>query len=50
MLWGGSVVDPQASDENVTTIRVFNDKVGADERVESVILAISDGVTVARKR
>ncbi len=50
VLWGGSVVDPQATDENVTAIRAFNDKVAADERVESVILPISDGVTVARKR
>ena len=47
VLWGGSVVDPQATDENTTAIRAFNDKVAADERVESVILAISDGVTVA---
>ena len=50
VLWGGSVIDPQATDENTTAIRAFNDKVTADERVESVILAISDGVTVARKR
>ena len=50
MLWGGSVVDPQAGDENVLAIRAFNDKVAADTRVESVILPISDGITVARKR
>jgi caffeoyl-CoA O-methyltransferase len=50
VLWGGSVIDPQATDENTTAIRAFNDKVAADGRVESVILAISDGVTVARKR
>ena len=50
VLWGGAVVDPQATDENTIAIRAFNDKVAADERVESVILPISDGVTVARKR
>ncbi|HMK12442.1 MAG TPA: class I SAM-dependent methyltransferase, partial [Acidimicrobiales bacterium] len=50
VLWGGSVVDPHASDENSTAIRAFNDKVAADPRVESVILPISDGITVARKR
>ena len=50
VLWGGSVVDPQAGDENVLAIRAFNDKVAADPRVESVILPISDGITVARKR
>ena len=50
VLWGGSVVDPTANDENTTAIRAFNDKVASDPRVESVILPISDGVTVARKR
>jgi predicted O-methyltransferase YrrM/predicted enzyme related to lactoylglutathione lyase len=49
VLWGGSVVDPQAVDENATAIRAFNDKVAADPRVESMILAISDGITLARK-
>ena len=49
VLWGGSVVDPQANDENTTAIRAFNDKVAADDRVEAVILPISDGVTLARK-
>ena len=50
VLWGGSVVDPQASDENTTAIRAFNDKVSDDDRVEAVILPISDGITLARKR
>ena len=50
VLWGGSVVDPQAGDENARAIRAFNDKVAADPRVESVILPISDGITVARKK
>ena len=50
VLWGGSVVDPQEGDENALAIRAFNDKVAADPRVESVILPISDGITVARKK
>ncbi len=49
VLWGGAVVDPQAGDENTKAIRAFNDKVAADSRVESVILPISDGITLARK-
>jgi caffeoyl-CoA O-methyltransferase len=50
VLWGGAVVDPAADDENAKAIRAFNDMVAADERVESVILTIGDGLTVARKR
>jgi caffeoyl-CoA O-methyltransferase len=50
VLWGGAVVDPAADDENAKAIRAFNDMVVADERVESVILTIGDGLTVARKR
>jgi caffeoyl-CoA O-methyltransferase len=31
-------------------IRAFNDKVAADERVDAVILPVSDGLTLIRKR
>jgi caffeoyl-CoA O-methyltransferase len=44
------VVDRQAVDENTVAIRAFNDKVSSDPRVESVILPLSDGLTLARKR
>jgi len=51
VLWGGRVVDqPQASDENLAAILRFNDMVAADERVDRVMLPISDGLTLARKR
>jgi len=50
VLWSGRVVDPQAVDENTVAIRAFNDKVSSDARVESVILPLSDGLTLARKR
>jgi caffeoyl-CoA O-methyltransferase len=50
VLWGGAVVDPAADDENTRAIRAFNDLVAADERVESTILTLGDGLTVARKR
>jgi caffeoyl-CoA O-methyltransferase len=49
-LWMGAVFDPAATDEQTKTIRAFNDAVAADERVESVILTIGDGLTLARKR
>ncbi len=49
VLWGGEVVRPDEQGEDVVAIRAFNDKVLADERVESVMLAVADGLTIARK-
>jgi caffeoyl-CoA O-methyltransferase len=48
VLWGGSVVDPSRDDESTVAIRAFNDAVAADDRVECVMLPISDGLTVLR--
>lgn len=47
-LWSGDVVDPQSA--AAKEIVDFNDLAAADERVELVILPISDGLTMARKR
>jgi caffeoyl-CoA O-methyltransferase len=49
-LWMGAVIDPKATDDQTNTIRKFNDTVAADDRVESVILTIGDGLTLIRKR
>ena len=49
VLWGGNVVSEEATDDNTLAIRTFNDKVAADERVDCVMLAISDGLTLLRK-
>jgi caffeoyl-CoA O-methyltransferase len=50
VLWMGAVVNPEAEDEGTLAIRAFNDMVAADERVDCVMLPISDGVTLLRKR
>jgi len=50
VLWMGRVADPEARDEQTEHIRAFNDKVAADSRVDAVMLAIADGVTLVRKR
>jgi caffeoyl-CoA O-methyltransferase len=50
VLWDGRVVAPQPNDANLEAIRAFNDLVAADERVDSVMLPISDGLTLLRKR
>jgi caffeoyl-CoA O-methyltransferase len=49
-LWMGAVIDPKATDDQTNTIRGFNDKVAADDRVDSVILTVGDGLTLVRKR
>ena len=48
VLWGGSVVNADANDENTQAIRAFNDQLAADPRVDVVMLPISDGLTVCR--
>jgi caffeoyl-CoA O-methyltransferase len=48
-LWMGSVVDPARDDESTNAIRAFNDKVATDDRVDCVMLAVSDGLTLLRK-
>ncbi len=50
VLWQGRVADPGVDDEQTQAIRSFNDKVAADDRVDRVMLAISDGLTLVRKR
>jgi caffeoyl-CoA O-methyltransferase len=50
VLWGGAVIDAARDDADTVAIRAFNDALSADDRVEAVLLPISDGVTVARKR
>lgn len=47
---GGRVVNPQATGDDVVTMRHFNDQVVADPRVEVAMLPIRDGVTLAWKR
>lgn len=50
VLWGGDVIRPEEGDENTTAIRAFNDFVATDPRVESVIIPLADGITLARKQ
>jgi len=42
----GGVIDPNIEDEGTRAIQVFNKKVASDPRVESLLVPISDGVTV----
>lgn len=49
-LWSGAVIDPTRDDSSTLAIRAFNDMVAADDRVDTVQLAVSDGLTLLRKR
>jgi caffeoyl-CoA O-methyltransferase len=50
VLWSGRVLDPRPSDPATWAIVGFNASVAADDRVETVMLPIADGVTLARKK
>ena len=50
VLWSGRVLDPADQEADTVALRGFNDKVGADPRVEVVLLPIADGLTFAVKR
>jgi len=50
MLWGGRVAEAEADDENTVAIRALNQKIHDDPRVDMAMLAIGDGVMLARKR
>jgi predicted O-methyltransferase YrrM len=47
---GGRVLDPAYQEERHQVMRRLNDQVTADERMDSVMLPVRDGVTIARKR
>src|SRR3954447_736432 len=50
VLWGGNVINADADDDNTKAIKSCNDMVAADDRVESVMLPIADGLTMCRKK
>jgi caffeoyl-CoA O-methyltransferase len=45
----GRVVDPAAQNEADLAVRAVNDTIAADPRVDSVMLPVRDGVTLARR-
>jgi caffeoyl-CoA O-methyltransferase len=48
MLLRGRVLDPQ--DDRARAVAGLNERIAADERVDSVLLGLSDGVTLARRK
>ncbi len=50
VLWMGSVVNPEVDEPQTVAIRAFNEAVAADQRVDTVMLPVGDGLTLLRKR
>ena len=50
VLWMGRVADASEQDPQTNAIRAFNAAVAADPRVDCVMLPVSDGLTLLRKR
>lgn len=48
-LWDGHVVETERNDAQTEGIRAFNDKMATDERVETLILPLRDGLSLIRK-
>jgi len=49
-LWGGAVTDPSDQDEATKALRAYNARAASDDRVQTVLLAVADGLTISQKR
>jgi caffeoyl-CoA O-methyltransferase len=49
-LWSGDVVDESLTDGNAGVIRTFNRHAVADDRVDTFILPVADGLTFCQRR
>lgn len=50
VLWMGQVLDELDRSEGTVAIRELNEHIARDDRVEAVMISVSDGITIARKR
>ena len=50
ILWSGKVIQKNQNDEATKNLRLFNDIIKDDHRVECSILPIRDGLTLIRKK
>jgi caffeoyl-CoA O-methyltransferase len=50
VLQGGKVADPEATGSSVEAIRQFNKTAAADERLDTLLLPLGDGISVLHKR
>jgi predicted O-methyltransferase YrrM len=50
VLWNGEVINSSNTNEDTVAIRVLNDFIATDQRVEAVMIGAFDGLTIVRKR
>ena len=50
VLWSGAVVHEAIKDADTLALRALNDFIAKDTRVEAVMLAVADGLTIVRKK
>ena len=49
VLWSGKVLNAENEDESTQALNEYNKKINADERVSNILLAVRDGLMIARK-
>jgi len=50
VLWGGSIVDTSNRSADTVALRRLNERIVHDDRVQAVMLSISDGLTLVRRK
>jgi caffeoyl-CoA O-methyltransferase len=50
VLWSGAVLDPADRTADTRAIRELNELIARDDRVDAVMLAVSDGLTICRRK
>jgi caffeoyl-CoA O-methyltransferase len=50
VLWNGEVLNQKNQSEDTRAIRDLNDFIARDDRVEAVMIPVSDGLTICRKK
>ena len=50
VLWGSHVIDDKDQTDDTKAIRALNDFIAQDERVDAVMIPVSDGLTIVRKK
>ena len=50
VLWMGRVIDAEPESDDTRALQQLNDHIAADKRVEAVMISVSDGLTIVRKK
>jgi caffeoyl-CoA O-methyltransferase len=50
VLWMGQVLDRTSASDDTRALQALNDFIAADDRVQAVMISVSDGLTIVRKK